>query len=295
MALYHMHFQMIGRSKGRSIVSAVAYRVGEKIRDERLGLVYDYCTKKGVTHSEIIVPEGAPAWMRVRSALWNGVDAVEQRRDSQTAREVDVALPVELTTEEQIAVLREFIVSEFVALGMVADFSLNCSNPENPHASIILTTRRVNKDGFGKKCREWQRKEFVIKWRKAWADRCNGALQRAGHDVRIDHRSYAEQGIKLLPAVHIGRRHIKAGSSSYVTHERLLEQKDTMRENGDAIIADPSIALDAMAKHSPMFTSAALRQWLRQHTLDADQFRQAFDAVMNHRRGPTLSPLLVKP
>lgn len=284
MAIYHMHAQVISRGGGRSVVAAIAYRAAEKVHDERLGQTFDYSRKQGVVHSEIMAPEGAPAWMKDRASLWNGADAAEKRKDAQMAREVRVALPVELSKSEQIEALRGFIKTQFVDRGMVADFSLHHDNPENPHAHILLTTREIAGEGFGKKCRDWNDKALYGQWREAWANHCNLSLQRAGHDIRIDHRSYAEQGIALEPTVNIGKDRGRAERdiNGYVTQERLAEHDRITRENGEAIIAEPAIALDAITRQRATFTRSDIGRWLHSRTLDAEQFNRALSAVMSH-------------
>jgi Ti-type conjugative transfer relaxase TraA len=284
MAIYHMHSEVISRSGGRSILAAAAYRAAEKLHDARLGQSFDYSRKAGVVHSEIMTPEGAPAWIQNRKSLWNGADAAEKRKDSQMAREVRVALPVELSQEQQLDVLRDFIKTQFVDRGMVADFSLHHDNLENPHAHILLTTRSIEGDGFGKKCRAWNDKALYGQWRVEWANACNLGLQRAGHQIRIDHRSYAEQGIALEPTVNVGkdRPRAEADTNGYVTQERLQEYDRIVRSNGEAIIADPAIALDAITKQRATFTRSDVGRWLHTRTLGAEQFNQALSAVMNH-------------
>ena len=92
-----------------------------------------------------------------RQRLWNQVEAAEHRKDAQVAREVEVGLPIELSKNEQVELLRDFVKREFVSRGMVADFSLHLDNPENPHAHILLTTRDLTSEGFGQKNRGWNR------------------------------------------------------------------------------------------------------------------------------------------
>lgn len=210
MAIYHASVKIISRSAGRSAVAAAAYRSASEMTDERTGEVHDYARKGGVTHSEIIAPEGAPAWATDRASLWNAVEAAEKRKDSQLAREVEVALPRELSHEQQVDLVRAFVRERFVAHGMVADFSIH--NPkamdgeDQPHAHIMLTMRRLDGAGFGKKATEWNpdfgKKDgqaFVadtsplMNLREAWAGHVNGALERAGRDERVDHRTLAAQ------------------------------------------------------------------------------------------------------
>lgn len=219
MAIYHYDLKIIGRSQGRSAVAAAAYRAGEKIENERDGLVHDYTRKSEVAHKEILAPQESPEWVYDRKTLWNAVEKVEKRKDSQLAKEVQVALPVELSRDAQVALLREYVQDQFVSKGMIVDLALHDKNDGNPHAHIMLTTRDITPDGFGKKNRSWNpdfanQKEsngFVkdaeqcIDWRAAWADHANLALERSGIEQRIDHRSFERQGITdRLPTIHEG-------------------------------------------------------------------------------------------
>ena len=193
MAIYHMHATVISRASGGSAVAAAAYRSGEKLIDERTGEAHDYSRRSGVDGAEIIAPEGAPDWVRERDRLWNAGEAAEKRKDSQVAREVRVALPRELDSEQRRELVRGFVQAEFAGRGMVADVSYHDGNSDNPHAHILLTTRELNSDGFGGKDRSWNSKELLSGWREQWAESANRALEGAGRAERIDHRTLAAQ------------------------------------------------------------------------------------------------------
>jgi hypothetical protein len=202
MAIYHFDASVISRSKGRSATAAAAYRTAEVINDHRTGEVHDYSRKGGVLHTEIIAPDNAPAWVHDRSALWNAVEDAEQRRDAQVAREVRVALPSELTTEQNADLVRAFVQEQFVARGMIADVALHAPGREgdqrNHHAHIMLTTREVGPEGFGAKNRDWNAKELLVDWRQSWAEHVNDTLER--HDIheRVDHRTLVAQRADAL-------------------------------------------------------------------------------------------------
>ena len=115
MAIFHCSVKIIGRSGGRSAVSAAAYRSGEKLVDQETGIVVDYTRKGGVVYSEIDLPEHSPEEYKDRETLWNAVEKVESKATSQLAREVELALPKEFPREMQIEVLREFIYENFVS------------------------------------------------------------------------------------------------------------------------------------------------------------------------------------
>jgi hypothetical protein len=208
MAIYHMTVKMIGRSSGRSSVAAAAYRADEKIKNEWDGVTHDYIgyhSAKGidVAYSAIILPESAPKDFADRSVLWNAVEKSEKRKDAQTAREVEVALPKELPLNELINELIEYINKNFVSQGMIADVSIH-NNIGNPHAHIMLTTRTVGPEGFGAKNRGWNEKSLLVEWRESWAQMCNIRLSEK-EIPPIDHRTLEAQGIDRVPTIHMGK------------------------------------------------------------------------------------------
>ncbi len=170
--------------------------------DERTGAVHDYTRKSDIQHSEIMAPEGAPDWSLDRPALWNAVEAAERRKDAQVAREVQLALPRELDADAQVELVRTFVRDQFVALGMVADFSVHDhvarDGGEQPHAHVMLTMRSIDENGFGLKVREWNNDEMLVHWREQWAERANEQLAEAGVEARIDHRSLAAQRAEAM-------------------------------------------------------------------------------------------------
>jgi ATP-dependent exoDNAse (exonuclease V) alpha subunit len=223
MAIYHLSVKIIGRGSGRSSVASAAYRSGSKIRNERAGMLHNYTRKTGIAHSEILLPETAPPEFQDRSVLWNAVETSEKRRDAQTAREVEAALPRELNLQESIELLHEYIQDNFVSAGMCADLSVHDKEDGNPHAHIMLTTRDVTKKGFGGKNRDWNDKALLESWREKWAEVCNKRLQEKGLAERIDHRTLKEQGIDRKPTLHVGR-----------SKEREIENLEIIKRNTSA-------------------------------------------------------------
>ncbi|MGL4666486.1 MAG: MobQ family relaxase [Saezia sp.] len=205
MAIYHLTTKNIGRSSGRSATAAAAYRAAEKITDARQGLTFNYQARtQSVDHSEILSPSVAPDFVRNRSHLWNAVEASEKRKDARVAREVEVALPRELSLAQNIELTRDFVKRSFVARGMVADVCVHDAQGDNPHAHIMLTTRHLRADGFGQKNRDWNKDELLEEWRKEWELVCNTHLEKHNLKERIDHRSLEAQGVDRLPQQHIG-------------------------------------------------------------------------------------------
>lgn len=203
MATYRLEAKIIGRSQGRSATASAAYRAAERVEDERTGQSFDYTGKRGVLHSEILAPAETPAWMQDRAQLWNAVEKVEKRKDAQLARDLLLSLPHELTHEQRRDLVREFLREEFVARGMIADFSIHAPDRRgdlrNHHAHVMLTMRELAGDSFGKKVRDWNSTEQLEAWREHWADVVNRHLERHGHEARVDHRSLADQGIDREP------------------------------------------------------------------------------------------------
>ena len=289
MAIYHFHAKMVHRNKGQSTVAAAAYRSGSRLYEETTGITHDYTHKRGVEHSEILLPQGAPEWMADRQALWNAVESSEKRKDAQVAREIEVGLPIELKDREQIALLRDFVKREFVAKGMVADIGIHRDNPNNPHSHILLTTRDLTPEGFGPKNRSWNTTQQLLNWRRGWAEVTNEHLIEAGLGVRIDHRSYREQNLGLIPGVKIGvgkERQHTPDLPGFLA-DRVAEQQRIMAANGKEIIAEPTIALKALSHSNATFSHQDIARFLNTRTQDAAQFQTAYLKV-------TTSPELVQ-
>lgn len=237
MAIYHCHCKIISRGQGRSAVGAAAYRSGEKLKNEYDGIEHDYTKKGGVAYSEIMLCENAPKEYQDRATLWNAVEQAEKGSRAQLAREYEVALPVELSREEQIQLVRDFAKENFVDKGMCVDFSIHDKEDGNPHAHIMLTTRPIEKDGtWGAKATneyvldkngerilqkidkqnrkiykrvkiettDWNTKEFLQRSRSSWAEKVNQELEKKNLPQRVDHRSFKEQGIDKIPTIHEG-------------------------------------------------------------------------------------------
>ena len=203
IAIYHFNVKIVSRGKGASAVAKAAYISGEKIKNEYDGVIHDYRRKHEVVHKEILLPDNAPPYFKKRSVLWNAVEKSETRKNSQTARHIDAALPVEISRSEQIDLVRHFCQQCFVSKGMCVDFAIHDKGDGNPHVHILLTTRKVGENGFTQKERTWNDKSLLLEWRKLWADWCNHKLYFVSNE-RIDHRSYKAQGISKIPQKHLG-------------------------------------------------------------------------------------------
>lgn len=281
MAIYHFSAKVISRSMGSSAVASAAYRSAERLHDDRLDRNHDFTNKSGVVHSEILLPEGTPERLGDRSTLWNEVEATEMRKDAQLAREVEFAIPREMTQQQGIELARDFVQAEFVDRGMIADLNVHwdigADGLAKPHAHVMLTMREVGNDGFGAKVRDWNNSELVCEWRERWADHVNERLASLDIDARIDHRSLQAQGIDLEPQTKIGAPSLRMGAEA----DRLIEHHAIARDNGERIIANPNIALDAITKQQATFTHRDLAMFVHRHSDGKDQFDLALSGVQS--------------
>lgn len=214
MAIYHFSVKNVSRADGRSAVAAAAYRSGEKLIDERQGKEQDYTRKTGVEFTKIYAPENTNPELLDRNQLWNTVEKVENRKNSQLAREFEIAFPHELNQEQRQGLLNELCQDIVKRHGVVVDAAIHAPHTEsgsdkrNYHAHILLTTRSIDEQGnLGKKTREFNDhgKQQVEHWRERFADLTNSHLARAGHVfVEVDHRSYKAQGLDLEATQHEG-------------------------------------------------------------------------------------------
>lgn len=235
IAIYHCSIKIISRGKGKSAVAAAAYRSGEKLTNDYDGTTHDFTRKGGVVHTEILLPDNAPREYADHSTLWNAVEAVEKSKNAQLSREIEIALPNELSEAECVALAKEFAQRTFVDKGMCADVCIHNPNREqkNIHAHIMLTMRPFNEDGtwsdkqrkeyllnengnkiYDKrkrtyKCRtvqttDWNSREKAEEWRTEWENFINSAVAEKGIIEKVDHRSFERQGKIEKPTIHMG-------------------------------------------------------------------------------------------
>ncbi|WP_426261808.1 Ti-type conjugative transfer relaxase TraA [Sphingomonas sp. DC1100-1] len=291
MAIYHFSAKVISRANGSSAVASAAYRSASELHDARLGRAHDFSNKTGVIHSEVLLPKDAPERLADRTTLWNEVEAGEKRKDAQLAREVEFSIPREMSEEQGVSLARDFVEKEFVKRGMVADLNVHWDKAKDgspkPHAHVMLAMREVGPEGFGKKNRDWNSAELLKGWREAWAAHVNERMAELGLEGRIDHRSYADQGIELEPQHKIGpagMRRLDRGEDA----ERADDHRRIARENGEKIAADPRIALDGITRQQATFTTRDLAAFAFRHSDGKEQFDQVMAAV---RASPELVTL----
>ena len=232
MAIYHLSIKITSRGKGKSAVAAAAYRAGEKITNLYDGQIHDYTCKRGVIHTEIMLPNHASTAYANRSVLWNAVEQIEAAKNAQLAREVELALPVELSHVQNLSLVCGYVKQHFVDYGMCADICIHDKKDGNPHAHVLLTMRPFEHDGsWGAKSRkeyiidahgekillpsgefksrkvstvDWNDQSKAEIWRQGWAEAVNHYLEQSNIATRIDHRSYERQGVDKIPTTHMG-------------------------------------------------------------------------------------------
>ena len=282
MAIYHCSASIISRSKGQSSVASAAYRAGERLVDERTGEIHDYSRKTDVSYSEIFAPKGAPDWVHDREVLWNKVEAAEKRKDSQLSREFTVALPRELTKEQNIALTKELADAMFVSKGMVVDVNIHNIDGQNPHVHFMATTRHLTEDGFGKKNRDWNGRDMLVEQRKIVSEFSNNHLQCAGHNVSISEQSLKDRGIPLKPNIHLGPElHAAMVRGEGSPYEKVNQYLETMETNGNKIIENPEIALKKICQQQATFNDYDIAKIANQHSSDLEQFHKVKDAIAN--------------
>ncbi|QND17061.1 Ti-type conjugative transfer relaxase TraA (plasmid) [Rhizobium leguminosarum bv. trifolii] len=288
MAIMFVRAQVISRGAGRSIVSAAAYRHRARMMDEQAGTSFSYRGGASeLVHEELSLPDQLPAWLRsaiegrsvagASEALWNAVDAFEKRADAQLARELIIAVPEELTRGENIALVREFVRDNLTSKGMVADWVYH-DKDGNPHIHLMTTLRPITQEGFGPKkvavtgedgnslrvvtpdrpngkivYKLWAGdKETMKVWKIAWAETANRHLALAGHEIRLDGRSYAEQGLDGIAQRHLGPEKAalsRRGAEMYFAPADLARRQ----EMADRLLAEPELLLKQLGNERSTF------------------------------------------
>ncbi|TBY71518.1 Ti-type conjugative transfer relaxase TraA [Rhizobium leguminosarum bv. viciae] len=307
MAIMFVRAQVISRGAGRSIVSAAAYRHRARMMDEQAGTSVSY---RGGTselvHEELALPDQTPDWLRAAiagrsvaaasEALWNAVDAFEKRADAQLARELIIALPEELTRAENIGLVREFVRDNLTSKGMVADWVYH-DKDGNPHIHLMTTLRPLTEEGFGRKkvvvtgedgaplrvvtpdrpkgrivYKLWAGdKETMKAWKVAWAETANRHLALAGHEIRLDGRSYAEQGLDGIAQRHLGPEKAalsRRGATMYFAPADLARRQ----EMADRLLAEPELLLKQLGNERSTFDERDIAKALHRYVDDPADF-----------------------
>lgn len=310
MAIFHMSFSNISAGKGRSAIASAAYRSGEKLFDNKEGRSYFY-GRSIMPETFILRPKNAPEWVNDRQKLWNEVEKKDRKANSRYAKEFNVALPVELSADEQKELLIKYVQENFVDEGMVADMAIHRDHPDNPHANVMLTNRPFNPDGtWGIKSKkqyildengnktytgtskypksrkilmvDWDKKEKIIEWRHNWAVSVNQVLEQRSIPDRISEKSFEDQGINEVPTQHEGinsKRYERKAFNQQVEEQRKsqakyhnIDQKIRNHEHFDALTDELSFS----EKHTIRDLSQQLKTYVDLEHLD-DKERMLFN------------------
>lgn len=330
VAIMFVRAQVISRGAGRSVVSAAAYRHRTKMMDEKAGTTFRYeGGASELVHEELALPDEAPAWLSAMIAgksvaaasevLWNAVEAFEKREDAQLARELIIALPEELSRSENIALMRAFVADHFTSKGMVADWVYH-DKDGNPHVHLMTTLRPLTEDGFGPKkvpvlgedgkplrvvtpdrpngkivYRLWAGDRETMKaWKIAWAETANRHLALAGFDIRLDGRSYAEQGRDGIAQRHLGPAKAamaRKGSSMFLAPAELARRQGM----ADRLAADPGLLLQQLGNERSTFDERDIARALHRYVDDPDDFATIRTRLMGSPDLVTLRPQQLDP
>ncbi|MBP1884945.1 Ti-type conjugative transfer relaxase TraA [Sinorhizobium mexicanum] len=308
MAVPHFSVSIVARGSGRSAVLSAAYRHCAKMEYEREARTIDYRAKRGLLHEEFVIPGDAPQWLGAMiadhsvsgasEAFWNKVEVFEKRSDAQLAKDITIALPVELSTEQSIALMRDFVERHITSNGMVADWVYHDA-PDNPHVHLMTTLRPLTENGFGAKklpvvgpdgnpIRNDAGKIVYELWagsaddfnafRDGWFACQNKHLALAGLDISVDGRSFEKQGIELTPTIHlgVGAKAIERKSAEAdrdISLERLELQEERRAENARRIQRRPEIVLDLITREKSVFDERDVAKVLHRYIGDARLFQ----------------------
>lgn len=315
VAIAHFSVSIVSRGDGRSAVLSAAYRHCARMDYEREARTIDYTRKEGLLHEEFVLPANAPQWARkliadrsvsgASEAFWNRVEAFEKRIDAQLAKDVTIALPLELTPKQNVALVRDFVEKHILSKGMVADWVYH-DNPGNPHIHLMTTLRPLAEGGFGPKkvavigedgqpLRNAAGKIVYELWagdnkdfnafRDAWFERQNHHLALNGVALHVDGRSYEKQGIELRPTIHLGvgakaieRKAMVEGERPSL--ERLDLQEARKADNLRRIQARPEIVVDLVSREKSVFDERDVAKVLHRYIDDPGTFQQLLARIL---------------
>ena len=314
MAIYHCSIQNISRSDGRSIVACAAYRAGEKLYCDTYGKEQDYTKKTGIEYTQIFAPDGANPDLLNRQNLWNQAEQSELKKDgsikqeARLAKEVEIALPHELDKTQRQALVTELCQSLVKSYGVAVDAAIHAphvhggSDERNHHAHILMTTRSLTPQGLGKKVRELDQNSTLKKIREKVADLTNVHLERAGLEVRVDHRSHKDRGLDIEPtfkegleATHAKRR---GEELEIVKRNDEIKKRNKKAESLDMSILETETGLEklqqqqleaAVGEAPAVYVAAqqALYEHQQQRQVFIEQYEQSKkgdpDKVAEHR------------
>jgi len=288
MAIAFARARYIGRASGGSAVRSAAYNAREGITDERTGALYYFAHRDAPEHHEVLLPEGASEALRDAKALWNAAEAAENRRNSQVAREIVLALPAnaEVSPEDRIELARSFAERHFVSKGLAVQLDVHAphvgdgeSERANHHAHLLITTRRVEGDRFSaKKARDLDPEVKTFRgraavtegeqWGAAWRDHQNRYFAEHGMTLRVDAAS-------VVPEQHVGPTRMRAADA-----EANVKAEAIRRENA-AAARDPERVLAALTRNNATFTERDVDRFLAKHLRDEVEHRAVKGRVLH--------------
>jgi len=260
LAIYRLSSKGISRAKGQSSLASAAYRSAEKLTDNRLEKTFDYENRQHVYHNEILLPDNAPDEFKNRQNLWNAIEKAETRINSEVAKEYQLALPVELSYDDKIKLVKEFAQAKFVSQGLGVDLAFHDFEKSNPHAHLMITTRAITADGIGEKNRNIKERDFLIGLRKDWECSVNKSLEIAGIEQRVSSDSYKTQGLDI--------KGISINGYSDSAQDQLREQQ---AENSLKLLDNPGQIADALTANKAVFGERDLSKFVSRHLLEAHQ------------------------
>ena len=298
----HFKITIVKRSQGQSAVAGAAYQSSERLFSEYDQKTKFYNKKKELVHAEIMLPSHAPPGFADRATLWNAVEAVENQWNSQLARRIVLAFPVEVPKERYLSMIKEFCQEQFVSKGMIADFAIHDKGDGNPHAHILLTLRAMDEHGRwlpkarkvydldenGERIRlpsgnwkchkentvDWNDQKYAEVWRHSWETITNRYLEAASRPERVDLRSFERQGIQQIPTVHLGP----------AAHQMEKRGVETFLGNLNRDIRAANSLMQSIRS-----TIRGLQRWIS----DLNEKKQLLLGALEKAKEPTLPDLLV--
>lgn len=326
MAIYHLRAQVISRGGGRSAVAAAAYRHRTEMKldtDENVRTLRYTGIKEDLVFAEMALPPDAPKWVqrlvegksaaRASEALWNAVENAETRANAQLAREIVLALPNELSREQNVELVRDFVAEAFTTHGMIADWVYH-QKENNPHIHVMLTMNPLTDIGFGKRLvprkdaegnivringkvqyQSWAGDKDTLKlWRRQWANNANRHLAQAGLDVRIDERSHKELGIEVTPTTHLG-----PGGHAIALRQGASELKaqadQARRDAARKLLDQPDGALLLITNERSVFTMADMEKPVERYAESEKEKAELLEAAMTSEALIQLMPVATDP
>lgn len=287
MAIAFARVSIHSRSKGHSAIAASAYRSASKLFDERTGINYDYSNRSDVVFSEILLPAIANSNLQNRELLWNEVERVENRVNSQLCKDVVLALPRELSREQQIELARRFAQTYFLKNNIPCDVAIHDGQDGNPHAHLLVTLRRLEKDGFAKyKARDLNPSFYkgnIVEgeyWGEQWREFQNDFFQEHALDLKVDLNHFISEK-------HTGK--VRSSSSHYLHDENALIKE----ARTEIALNDIDFVLQQISSTHSVFTRKDIEKLLLKTLSSKENASYGFtrsEEILSHKKVIHLGP-----